>query len=165
MLLLDYQKTVQPFSFLRILFKNDKIIAQILQKMAGLVIDSYSSPTWTYFTPLWLKLELGKRGNAARTVKIHQLFNLYRAKYEPNAFCGFVVNDLFYVMYSEYCILRCVKKEYLFNILTQLTVFLPYFLLYLFNPVHYDQLPLAAMYSLSKFFFFFFFCILMNFLF
>ena len=24
MLLLDYQKTVQPFSFLRILFKNDK---------------------------------------------------------------------------------------------------------------------------------------------
>ena len=45
MLLLDYQKTVQPFSFLRILFKNDKIIAQILQKMAGLVIDSYPSPT------------------------------------------------------------------------------------------------------------------------
>ena len=22
--------------------------------------------------------------------------NLYRAKYEPNAFCGFVVNDLFF---------------------------------------------------------------------
>ena len=31
MLLLDYQKSVQPFSFLRILLKNDKIIiAQIL---------------------------------------------------------------------------------------------------------------------------------------
>ena len=31
MLLLDYQKSVQPFSFLRILLKNDKIPAQILQ--------------------------------------------------------------------------------------------------------------------------------------
>ena len=30
-LLLDYQKSVEPFSFLRILFKNEKIIAQILQ--------------------------------------------------------------------------------------------------------------------------------------
>ena len=32
MLLLDYQKSVQPFSFLHILLKNDKIIAQILQR-------------------------------------------------------------------------------------------------------------------------------------
>ena len=31
MLLLDYQKSVQPFSFLHILLKNDKIIAQISQ--------------------------------------------------------------------------------------------------------------------------------------
>ena len=31
MLLLDYQKSVQPFSFVCILLKNDKIIAQILQ--------------------------------------------------------------------------------------------------------------------------------------
>ena len=29
--LLDYQKSVQPFSFVRILIKNDKIIAQIFQ--------------------------------------------------------------------------------------------------------------------------------------
>ena len=48
-------------------------------------------------------------------------FNLYRAKYEPNAFCGFVLNDLFYVMYSECCIPRGVKKKYLINIPTQLT--------------------------------------------
>ena len=32
MLLLDYQKSVQPFSFLQILLKNDKIITQILQR-------------------------------------------------------------------------------------------------------------------------------------
>ena len=31
MLLLDYQKSVKPFSFLPILLKNDKIPAQILQ--------------------------------------------------------------------------------------------------------------------------------------
>ena len=31
MLLLDYQKSVQSFPFLGILFKNEKIIAQILQ--------------------------------------------------------------------------------------------------------------------------------------
>ena len=31
MLLLDYQKSVQPFPFLGILLKNEKIIAQILQ--------------------------------------------------------------------------------------------------------------------------------------
>ena len=30
-LLLDYQKSVQPVSFVFILLKNDKIIAQILQ--------------------------------------------------------------------------------------------------------------------------------------
>ena len=58
MLLLDYQKSVQPFSFPRILLQNDKmIIAQILQLQCllfgkivstsgrRLVIDSYSSPT------------------------------------------------------------------------------------------------------------------------
>ena len=32
MLLLDYPKSVQPFSFLHILLKSDKIIAQILQR-------------------------------------------------------------------------------------------------------------------------------------
>ena len=26
-------------------------------------------------------------------------------------FWGFVVNDLFYVMYAEYCILRCLAEE------------------------------------------------------
>ena len=31
MLLLDYQKSVQPFSFVGILLKNDKITAQMLQ--------------------------------------------------------------------------------------------------------------------------------------
>ena len=31
MLLLDYQKSVKPFSFLPILLKNDKISTQILQ--------------------------------------------------------------------------------------------------------------------------------------
>ena len=31
MLLLDYQKSVQPYSFLGILLRNDKIVAQILQ--------------------------------------------------------------------------------------------------------------------------------------
>ena len=28
------------------------------------------------------------------------------------AFCVFVVNDLFYLMYAEYCILRCLAEEY-----------------------------------------------------
>ena len=56
----------------------------------------------------------------AQAVKIHQLICI-GLNMSLMLFAGLLLMIFFYVMYSECCILRCVKKEYLINIPTQLT--------------------------------------------
>ena len=94
MLLLDYQKSVQPFSFLHILLKNDKIIAQILQRqcllfgeIVSITVENGSELVLTlrqleHISPPLAQSRTWKARHCGSNSE-NSLVNLYRAKYEP----------------------------------------------------------------------------------